>query len=236
MLFQLNQVTTHYGKLKVLDEVTLSVHEGEFLALMGPNGAGKSTVLKTMFGLVPYQSGTILFQGRNTVPQPYRMVEQGVSFVPQGRRVFRDLSVEENLEIGAITVKNTSLVRSRIEEMFHLFPMLKNKRKHRSGTLSGGQQQALAIARGLMTKPKLLLLDEPSLGLAPKIVTEIFALIRDIHQNQKTTIVVVEHNIKSLLDLVDRGCVLDKGRVVVTDSARSILDSGILEKVFLGTL
>ncbi len=236
MLFQLDRVTTYYGKLKVLDNVTLAVAEGEFLALMGPNGAGKSTVLKTMFGLVPHQAGSVLFQGKKIVPLPHRMVEQGVSFVPQGRRVFRDLTVEENLEIGAVTVLDQNLVRSRFEEMFHLFPMLKSKRKNKSGTLSGGQQQALAIARGLMTRPKLLLLDEPSLGLAPKVVSEIFALIRDVHKNQKTTIVVVEHNIKSLLDLVDRGCVLDKGRVVVTDSARAILDSGILEKVFLGNL
>lgn len=233
-MLKLDRITTHYDKLKVLDDVTLELREGEIVALMGPNGAGKSTVLKTIFGLVPHQSGKIIWNNKEIEPLPHRMVEYGIAFVPQGRRVFRDLTVEENLEIGAITVKDKKLIKNRVEEMMHLFPVLKQKRSAKSKTLSGGQQQSLAIARGLMTKPRVLLLDEPSLGLAPKIVKEVFATIKLINEQQKASIMVVEHNLKSLFEIVDRAYVLDKGRVVAHDSGKKIIESDVLERVFLG--
>lgn len=236
VLLQLKNISVHYGGVKALDDVSLSVNDGEVVALMGPNGAGKSTVLKAIFGLANPDQGRLYWQGKHITPLPYQMVNLGIAFVPQGRRVFRHLSVDENLDIGGYTLRNQSLIKQRKQEIFELFPMLKAKRKTKSGQLSGGQQQMLAIARGLMVKPKLLLLDEPSLGLAPKIVKEVFSLIKQINQNHKTAIVIVEHNLKSLLEIVDRAYVLDKGKVVASDSGHTIVNSDILEKVFLGKM
>jgi branched-chain amino acid transport system ATP-binding protein len=201
---------------------------------MGPNGAGKSTILKTIFGLVPCDHGEILWEGQKIIPRPHEVVNLGIAFVPQGRRVFQHLTVEENLDIGAYTVRNSRLTRQRKQEVFSIFPVLKSRRKTKSGELSGGQQQMLAIARGLMVDPKLLLLDEPSLGLAPKVVKEVFEIIKQINARKKTAIAIVEHNLKSLLEIVDRAYVLDKGQIVKTDSGQAIIKSDILEKVFLG--
>ena len=201
---------------------------------MGPDGGGKTTALKAVFGLAKLDGGKILWHQSPISPIPYEMVNLGISFVPQGRRVFRHLTVKENLEIGGYTVKNKTEIKRRISELMEMFPVLKAKRKAKSGTLSGGQQQMLAIARGLMTEPKVLLLDEPSLGLAPKIVKEVFAKIKEINLRHKTAIVIVEHNLKSLLEIVDRAYVLDKGKVVATDTGKAIINSDILERVFLG--
>lgn len=234
VLLQLKNVHVHYGGVKALDGVDVAVDEGEVVALMGPNGAGKSTVLKAMFGLAPLGSGEVLWHERPISPVPYEMVGLGVAFVPQGRRVFTHLTVEENLEIGGFVIQNKKEITRRKNEVLDLFPALHHKRKNKSGTLSGGQQQMLAIARGLMTDPKVLLLDEPSLGLAPKIVKEVFSTIRDINQRHKTAIVIVEHNLKSLLEIVDRAYVLDKGLVVAKGTGKEIINSDILEKVFLG--
>lgn len=234
VLLELRNVSVHYGGVKALDDVSISIDEGEIVALMGPNGAGKSTALKAIFGLAPIESGQVLWHQKAIKPIPYQMVDLGISFVPQGRRVFAHLTVEENLEIGGYTVKNKGEVKRRKEELMQMFPQLLAKRKAKSGTLSGGQQQMLAIARGLMTDPKVLLLDEPSLGLAPKIVKEVFAQIKEISIRHKIAIMIVEHNLKSLLEIVDRAYVLDKGKVVAADSGRAIINSDILEKVFLG--
>ncbi len=163
-------------------------------------------------------------------------MERGIAFVPQGRRVFSSLTVRENLEIGGFAVKDKRLIDERIADLLELFPALKIKLNKRSESLSGGQQQQLAIARGLMTDPKVLLLDEPSLGLAPKIVKEVFALVKDINEKRKTAIMVVEHNIKSLLEIAHRGYVLDRGRVVVEGNPKELISSGTLEKVFTGKL
>lgn len=236
MLLQLKNVCVHYGGVKALDGVSVNIGAGEVVALMGPNGAGKSTILKTIFGLTPMDTGEILFQGRAITPLPYQVVNLGIAFVPQGRRVFKDLSVDENLEIGGYTIKDTSEVKKRKQEIYNIFPALKFKKKQKSGQLSGGQQQMLAIGRGLMVKPKILLLDEPSLGLAPKIVKEVFSKIKEINQRHQTAIVIVEHNLKSLLEIVDRAYVLDKGRVVASDTGQAIIKSDILEKVFLGKI
>ncbi len=234
VLLKLENISVRYGGVKALDDVSIAIDEGEIVALMGPNGAGKSTILKAIFGLAPIESGEVLWHEKSIHPVPYEVVALGIAFVPQGRRVFSRLSVEDNLDMGAYIIKNKKEIQRRKQEVLELFPPLKAKRKNKSGTLSGGQQQMLAIARGLMVDPKILLLDEPSLGLAPKVVKEVFATIKSINTRHKTAIMIVEHNLKSLLEIVDRAYVLDKGRVVAKGSGREIIQSDILEKVFLG--
>ncbi|MBU4480491.1 ABC transporter ATP-binding protein [Patescibacteria group bacterium] len=236
ILLQLKNISVHYGGVKALDGVDVALDEGEIVALMGPNGAGKSTVLKALFGLAPIQAGKILWHEDSIEPIPHEIIQKGIAFVPQGRRVFTHLTVEENLEIGGFIVQDKKELKRRINEVMEMFPVLKQKRNAKSGTLSGGQQQMLALARGLMTDPKVLLLDEPSLGLAPKIVKEVFAKIKEINQNRKTAIMIVEHNIKSVLNIADRAYVLDKGKVVAQNTAKNITDSNILEKVFMGKM
>ena len=234
-LLQLKGVSVHYGGVHALDGASAYIDEGEVVALMGPNGAGKSTVLKAIFGIAPITHGEALWHEKKYVPVPHEVVARGIAFVPQGRRVFKYLTVEENLEIGGFVVHDKKELRRRIDEAFELFPALKAKRHAQSGTLSGGQQQMLALARGLMVDPKVLLLDEPSLGLAPKIVKEVFEKIGEINRRHKTAIMVVEHNIKSILDIVHRAYVMDKGKVAAEGAPAQIIESGILERVFLGT-
>lgn len=236
ILLQLQNISVHYGGVKALKSVNIELDEGEVVALMGPNGAGKSTILKTIFGLGPIHSGKVLWHEKEILPITHQMVKRGVAFVPQGRRVFANLTIKENLEIGGFVVKDKKIINQRIERVLEIFPDLKKRLKHKAGSLSGGQQQMLAFARGLMTDPKVLLLDEPSLGLAPKIVKNVFAKINEINKRYKTAIMVVEHNIKSLLEIAHRGYVLDKGKIVKEDSAKNILQSDILEKVFTGKL
>ncbi len=233
-LLELNNVSVHYGGVHALDGASVFIDEGEVVALMGPNGAGKSTVLKAIFGLAPIHSGHVRWHEETITPVAHELVRKGISFVPQGRRVFTHLTVEENLDIAAFVVRDKKELARRKEEVMETFPILREKRKAKSGTLSGGQQQMLALARGLMTEPKVLLLDEPSLGLSPKLVKEVFAKIREIRERHKTAIFVVEHNIKSLLEVVDRGYVLDKGKVAYHGSAKELATSDILEKVFMG--
>jgi branched-chain amino acid transport system ATP-binding protein len=233
-LLQLKDINVHYGGVKALNGVDIEINAGEIVALMGPNGAGKSTILKAIFGLAPIDSGKIFWHGQHIHPLPYEVVQLGIAYVPQGRRVFTHLTVEENLEIGGYILNNYAEIKRRREEILEIFPALKSKRKIKSGQLSGGQQQMLAIGRGLMVDPKILMLDEPSLGLAPKIVAEVFAQIKEINTVRKTAIVIVEHNLKSLLTIVDRAYVLDKGRVVIQDVGEKIINSDILERVFLG--
>lgn len=234
-LLQLKNVSVRYGGVHALDGVTVEIDEGEVVVLMGPNGAGKSTILKAIFGIAPLSSGEALWHEKSFTPVSHEVVRRGIAFVPQGRRVFRDLTVEENLEMGACIVKDKKEVRRRMDEVMALFPALKAKQRTKARLLSGGQQQMAAIARGLMVDPKVLLLDEPSLGLAPKIVKEVFAKIKEINERRKTALMIVEHNIKSILHIVTRAYVLDKGKVVFAHTPHTILTSGILEKVFLGT-
>ncbi len=232
-LLALDCASVNYGGIQALDKVSVTVDEGEIVALMGPNGAGKSTILKAIFGLIGLTHGQVKWHDMAVIPTPMTMVKRGIAFVPQGRRVFTHLTVEENLEIGGYTVTDQAELKRRINEVMEEFPMLKQKRYASAGTLSGGQQQMLAIARGLMVDPRVLLLDEPSLGLDPKMVKTVFAKIKEINEKHKTAIVVVEHNLQSLLSITDRAYVLDKGQIVVEDTAQNIVSSGILEKVFL---
>ncbi|KKP41994.1 MAG: ABC transporter, ATP-binding protein [Parcubacteria group bacterium GW2011_GWA2_33_14] len=235
-LLQLHNISVNYGGIKALEDVSISIDEGEIVALMGPNGAGKSTILKAIFGLAPIHSGQVLWHQKPIKPVSYQTANIGIAFVPQGRRVFTHLTVEENLEVGGFIVKDKTELQRRINEVMEIFPALKQKRKAKSGTLSGGQQQMLALARGLMTDPKILLLDEPSLGLAPKIVKEVFEKIKEINEKHNTAVLVVEHNIKSLLKIADRAYVLDKGRVVLDGKPSELIEGDKLEKVFLGKL
>lgn len=235
LLLQLKNASVQYGGVKALDGATVSIDEGEIVALMGPNGAGKSTVLKSIFGIAPLSHGSVLWHEKKINPIPHEVVQLGISFVPQGRRVFSSLTVQENIEIGAYGLHNAAEMRRRANEVLELFPALKAKRKSLSGTLSGGQQQMLAIARGLMRDPKVLLLDEPSLGLAPKVVKEIFADIKKINERHKTAIFIVEHNLKSLFEIVSRAYILDKGRVVYDGDIPTLRKTDLLERVFLGT-
>ncbi|QQG45100.1 MAG: ABC transporter ATP-binding protein [Candidatus Sungiibacteriota bacterium] len=234
LLLQLVGTSVHYGGVRALDSVDIFIDEGEIVALMGPNGAGKSTVLKAIFGLAPIHSGKILWHEKELAPRSHEVVKLGIAFVPQGRRVFSHLTVEENLEMGGFLIREKERLRARMQEVMETFPVLAQKWSIKSGALSGGQQQMLALGRGLMTDPKVLLLDEPSLGLAPKIVKEVFAKIKEINEKHKTAIMVVEHNIKSLLEIADRAYVLDKGKIVAKDTSQKLLESDVLEKVFMG--
>ncbi len=231
-LLKLNNVSVHYGGVKALDGVSMVIDEGEVIALMGPNGAGKSTVLKALFGIAPIESGAVLWREQEITPLSHEMVERGIAFVPQGRRVFKHLTVRENLEVGGYVVKDNKLIEKRVEEVLELFPALKLKMKAKSGTLSGGQQQMLAIARGLMIDPKVLLLDEPTLGLAPKVVLEVFSKIKEINDKRRIAVVVVEHNLKSLMQIASRAYVLDKGKVAFSGSAKEVIKSDILKTIF----
>lgn len=233
-LLKINNLKVHYGGVKALDGVDVALDEGEIIALMGPNGAGKSTILKALFGLAPIETGKIYWHGEKIIPKSHEIVQRGISFVPQGRQVFKSLTVYENLEMGGYFIESRDILKSRIEGVLDIFPDLRKKLKQSAGSLSGGQQQMLAIARGLVSDPKVLLLDEPSLGLAPKIVKEVFAKIKEINERRKTAIMIVEHNLHSVLSIVDRAYLLDKGLIVEENTPDKIIDSGILERVFLG--
>ena len=233
-LLELKNIKVHYGGVKALDGANVAIDEGEIVALMGPNGAGKSTILKAVFGLAPIETGSVWWQGQPVRPVAHEMVARGITFVPQGRRVFKQLTVRENLEVGGYIIKDKKEIARRLEAVIELFPILRHKLKAKSDSLSGGQQQMLALARGLMTDPKVLLLDEPSLGLAPLIVKEVFALIREINERRRTAIMVVEHNIKSILHIAHRAYVLERGKIVLAGAPAELLKTGQLEKVFVG--
>lgn len=217
-LLDLSNVYVEYNRFRALHGVDLSCAQGQITALLGPNGAGKSTVLKAAFGLLPVSDGAISWQGKAIKPVPHRMVESGLSFTPQGKSVFPTLSVKENLETAVHFIKDRGEVQNRLDEVVSLFPALEDKWNTEAGTLSGGQQQMVVLARGLMTRPRLLLLDEPSLGLSPKLVKEVFAKIKEINEKLGTAFIIVEHNLKSLLDIVDHAYVLRQGKLVASGS------------------
>ena len=233
-LLELKNLSAGYH-MQVLFGVNLRIDKGEVVALMGPNGAGKSTVLKAIFGLIQHEGG-VFYEGRKIHPLPHDLVRMGVAYVPQGRRVFSSLTVAENLEMGGFFLHDAREIKRRIEGIYQIFPVLKEKKQALGGELSGGQQQLLAIARGLMTEPKILLLDEPTLGLSPKVVKEVFAKIREINERRHTAILIVEHNLKSVLEIVDRAYVLNHGKIVCEDIPQNIVNSGILEQIFSGKI
>jgi len=234
-LLKLDDVSVHYGGVRALDGASVSIDEGEIVALMGPNGAGKSTVIKTIFGLAPIKHGHVFWHEQKIEPVTYRMVERGIAYVPQGRQIFTNLTVQENLEMGGVVIKDNARLKKQIEDVLGFFPALRGKLTAKGRELSGGQQQMLALARGLMTDPKVLLLDEPSLGLSPKIVKEVFQKVKEINERRKTAILIVEHNIKSLLEVSSRAYILAQGKVAIDEKdPTSLLHDDRLERVFLG--
>ena len=233
-LLALTGVSVRYGVVAALDNVALGVRGGETVAVMGPNGAGKSTVLKAIMGLAPVVAGQVWWRQRPLTAATHEIVKEGISFVPQGRRVFTHLTVTENLEMGCLHLGDRVEKQRRLDSVMELFPVLYEKRRDLGSQMSGGQQQMLALGRGLMANPEVLLLDEPTLGLAPIIVREVFEKVSEISETLGTTIMVVEHNIRGVLGIADRGYVLDKGRVVFEGTPDHIRESDILTRVFLG--
>ncbi|RNB80293.1 ABC transporter ATP-binding protein [Brevibacillus nitrificans] len=234
-LLKLTDVHSFYGKIEALKGISLEVRQGEIVALLGSNGAGKSTTLKTISGLVRPGGGDIQLEGKSLVGRsPHRIVEEGIVHVPEGRRIFAGLTVHENLELGGFTQrKEKAVIAEGIEQAYALFPRLKERSRQLGGTLSGGEQQMLAICRGLMARPKLLMLDEPSMGLAPIIVQEIMEIIRKIN-GQGTTILLIEQNAKAALRLAHRGYVLETGQIVMENTAEVLRADESIVKAYLG--
>jgi branched-chain amino acid transport system ATP-binding protein len=234
-LLELVDVRVHYGKVEALKGVSLEVHEGEIVALIGANGAGKTTTLKTISGVRPVTAGTIRFQGRDLAGVPaHQRVRLGISQAPEGRRIFPGMTVLENLTMGAYARKGAKgAFDADLERVFGLFPRLAERRRQSGGTLSGGEQQMLAIGRALMARPKVLLLDEPSMGLAPRLVTQIFEIVTEINQ-QGTTVLLVEQNAAQALQRSQRAYVLETGRVVKSAVARELLEDAAVRAAYLG--
>ena len=233
-LLELRNVETYYGKIRALDGVSLAVAEGEIVALIGANGAGKSTTLRTISGLIPPSQGEILFDGKSIAREsPHKIVALGISQVPEGRQVFTRMSVLENLEMGSFLQRDRARIREDLERVFGMFPILKSRCGQKAGTLSGGEQQMLAIGRALMSRPRILLLDEPSMGLAPKIVQQIFEIVQEIN-NSGTTIFLVEQNANMALEIADYAFVIETGRITLSDVASSLRDNPLVKSTYLG--
>lgn len=233
-LLELENVHTYYGHIHALKGVSLKVDEGEIVTLVGSNGAGKSTSLRTISGMVRAQQGRVLLHGQDiTALKPHEIAALGIGHVPEGRRIFPLLTVRENIEIGAWNVTNRSVISDRMEQMFVLFPRLRERVAQKGGTLSGGEQQMLAIARALMSAPRVLLLDEPSMGLAPVLVEGIFDIIKHIN-SEGTTILLVEQNALMALEVAQRGYVLQTGTIALSDSAKALMNNEMVKKVYLG--
>lgn len=234
MLLELEDTHVHYGVIHALKGITISVEEGQVVTLVGANGAGKSTTLRAISGLVKPSRGAIRFKGSSIVGHPvHEIVKLGISHAPEGRIVFANLSVWDNLEMGAFLRRDRAGVAEDRKRVFRLFPRLEERKRQSSGTLSGGEQQMLAIGRALMARPSLLLMDEPSLGLAPLLVREIFGVIREI-RGQGTTIVLVEQNARMALAVADRGYVLETGAVCLADRAEALLANPSVQAAYLG--
>ena len=234
MLLEMVDISVRYGAVRALTGISLGVNKGEVVAVMGPNGAGKSTVLKAIMGLAPVVAGDIYWRQEPLVAATHEIVKEGIAFVPQGRRVFTHLSIEENLEMGCLYLNDAAEKNRRLDSVMELFPILHQKRRDVASQMSGGQQQMLALGRDSWPLPDVLLLDEPTLGLAPVVVKEVFQKVAEISERLNTTIMVVEHNIKGVLDIVDRAYVLDMGRVVHDGTPQSVQETDILTRVFLG--
>lgn len=233
-LLELHDVHTYYGAIHALKGINLTVSPGEIVTLIGSNGAGKSTTLRTISGLLKPQTGSILFEGRPIAGlDPHLITEMGIAHVPEGRKIFPRLTVMENLEMGAFTVHDGAARKRNLERAFALFPRLKERMHQKGGTLSGGEQQMLAIGRALMMTPKLLMLDEPSMGLAPLLVEQIFEIVRDLHQDG-VTILLVEQNALQALNVAHRGYVLQTGAIALADEAKSLLRNEAVRDAYLG--
>jgi branched-chain amino acid transport system ATP-binding protein len=233
-MLKLESIESYYGKIQALKGITLEVPEGGIVAILGANGAGKSTTLRTISGLIQPQKGQIYFQEKPIHrTEPHQIVRMGICQVPEGRDIFMGLTVQENLKMGAFTRSDGQAIQNDLERIFQSFPILKERAKQQAGTLSGGEQQMLAIARGLMSNPKLMLLDEPSLGLAPLLVEEIFLIIREINK-EGVTILLVEQNANIALQTAQYGYVMETGTIALHDTAENLIQNDYVRKVYLG--
>ena len=234
-ILEVKKLSVNYGVVPALKEISFHVDEGETVALIGPNGAGKTTTMHTISGLLKPKSGEIEYCGKNIVgPDAYKLVAAGISQVPEGRGIFPTLTVSENIEIGAYLRNDKNSIKEDKEWVYQLFPRLKERMKQISGTLSGGELQMLAMARALMAKPKLLLLDEPSMGLAPVIVEDVFHIIRQINKEQHTTILLVEQNANMALTAANRAYIIEVGQIIREGNAKDLMKDNEIQKAYLG--
>ena len=232
-MLEVKDINVYYGNIHALKDVSFNVNDGEIVALIGANGAGKSTTLKTVSGLLRSRTGDIVFNGKSIAhTEPYKLVSEGLAHVPEGRRIFLQMTVLENLEMGAFTRAN-STVEPGLEKVYELFPRLKERRRQVAGTLSGGEQQMLAMGRALMSAPKLMMLDEPSMGLAPILVEQVFDIIQSLHK-AGTTILLVEQNAQMALSIADRAYVLENGKVSLSGTGEELAKSEQVQKAYLG--
>ncbi len=230
----LDEIFAGYGKMTILNGTTAGIHRGAITTVIGPNGAGKSTLFKTVFGLLPVRTGTITFDGRPTTNfSPRQILDIGIAYIPQGRNIFPELSVRHNLELGGVALSDHSRLSDRLDSIMQRFPMLKEKADAQASTLSGGQQKMLEVARGLLLDPKLVLIDEPSIGLSPLMVQEVFGILMSLRE-KGVTILLIEQNAKQALQISDYGLVLEQGQTRIEDTAANVLVDPRIAQLFLG--
>jgi len=233
-MLEVENVSAAYGLVQILWDVSFKIEEKEIVSVIGPNGAGKTTLVKTVMGVLPAKTGTIRFKGENIEKlRPYEIVKKGVTLIPEGREIFPKMTVEENMLLGAYTINDKNAVKESKERIYQIFPVLKKKEKALAQTLSGGEQQMLVICRSLMSNPQLLILDEPSLGLAPILVGKVLDTLRKINE-EGVTILLVEQNIRDSLNIADRGYVLEKGKIIIEGKGRELLSNDHIKEVYLG--
>ena len=233
-MLEVKNLSVSYGAIEAVKDISFTVNAGEIVSLIGANGAGKTTTLHTITGLVPAKSGSVMYNGVDLLQtHNNKIVTLGMAHIPEGRHVFTRMSVEENLEMGAFSLKDQSDLKKDLDMVYGLFPRLKERRNQKAGTLSGGEQQMLAMGRALMSHPKTILMDEPSMGLSPKLVKEIFSIIRKLHE-QGITILLVEQNAKMALSIADRAYVLETGRITMEGDAKELLNNEQVRKAYLG--
>ena len=234
-ILNVNDLNVYYGGIHAIKNISFNIKKGEIVSLIGANGAGKTSTLHAISGLVPIKSGEISLNGENvTNIEAHKLVSLGMAHVPEGRRIFTELTVLENLEMGAYTRNDTEQIKEDINHMFTLFPRLAERKKQLAGTMSGGEQQMLAMARALMSSPSLLLLDEPSMGLAPLLVQEIFNIIERINKEENVTVLLVEQNANMALSIADRGYVLETGKIILEGTGKELLSNPEIKKAYLG--
>ncbi len=233
-LLEVKDLEVYYGVIQALKGISFEVNEGEIVTLIGANGAGKTTTMQSVIGLIPSKAGTVSYEGKNITHVPcHKLVKLGMAQVPEGRRIFQELSVYDNLLMGAYTQTDKKLIKETIEKIYERFPRLKERKNQIAGTLSGGEQQMLAMGRALMCRPKLIMLDEPSMGLSPLLVDEVFTIIKDLNA-EGTTVLLVEQNAGKSLAISDRAYVLENGKIVLSGTGAELLQSDKVKKAYLG--